>query len=326
MKSSVILKVDSMATTDDISKDTKYINFDISSVNDEIVNYFINNGNDFYYTADGFIYATYDVFYKGEEIIKEVLSGKDGLKDIELVRYLYISLGKIVSSSMEDNRLSNINNIWESLVNRKVNNISLCKLFSYLLKRVNIDSEIINNSLDGNLALKVHLKKEDLILDLYNDLYNIQGGFKTKYFDKYNDNINIDKKVNYISDNYMDYYTNEALKELDSNNILEDILRKTETMLDINNIGTDELAKIYKDIFDKYARGYDIKISNLFVCGIEKEPFIVFSYDDKLYSYNYKKGCFILVNSDILLSNFNDEKIGFYSEEDYLFKEKGMVV
>ena len=34
-------------------------------------------------------------------------------------------------------------------------------------------------------------------------MHNIQGGFITEYFDNYNDNIEVDKKIGYIKDDYM---------------------------------------------------------------------------------------------------------------------------
>lgn len=334
MKDNIIVKIDNMGSIDNITSDTRYINIDMSKCNDKVIDYFINNGSDYLYAdtinnINGFIYAPYDVFMSSEKIIKNVLNDKiKKFNKMELVRYLYISLGRIVNTSIEDNYLSDINNIWTALDKKTVNNASVCKIFSYLLKRVNIKSELINNDIKGNMAIKVKVDGKTLILDLYNDIYNIQGGFKTKFFDKYNDDKVMDKKVSYISDEYMDYYLDEMLSDINENNVLEDILYRTQDMFDFNSIGTYELSKIYSDIFNKYARGYDIRISNLFVYDkkMGREHFLVFSLDDKLYSYNYNKGCFISVNSDILLSNFYDNKIGFYSEEDYIFGEKGMVM
>ena len=334
MESNIILNIDNMNSVDKINSDTKYINININNYDDEIIDYFINNGTDFLYSdtinnINGFIYTPYDIFVSGEKLIKKILD--DRIKEftkIELVRYLYTSLGRIVNTSIEDNYLSDINNIWTALNKKTINNSSVCKIFSYLLKRVGIENELINKDIKGGLAVKVKIDNKTLILDLYNDIYNIQGGFKTKYFDKYNDDKKMDKKIGYISDEYMNYYIDESLKDINGDNILEDILFRTGDMFDFNSIGTYELSKIYSDIFDKYARGYDIKISNLFVYDkkMGREHFLVFSYNDNMYSYNYNKKHFIKVNSDILLSNFNNNKIGFYSEEDYIFGEKGMVM
>lgn len=334
MKDNIIIKIDNMDSINSITSDTKYIDINIDNVNDEIIDYFINNGKGYSYSCsinniNGFIYTPYDIFIRGEDIIKRILNNKNNnLNKIEIVRYIYISLGRILSSSIDDNNFTNINNVWESLDKGIVNNSSICKILSYLLKRMGINCELINKGINGSTAVKVDIDNKTLILDLYNDIYNIQAGFKTKYFDKYNDDKKIDKKIGYISDEYMDYYIDNALKNINSDNILEDILYKTQDMFDFNSIGTYELSKIYSDIFNKYARGYDIKISNLFVYDkkMGREHFVVFSYEDKMYSYNYNKGQFISVSSDILLSNFNNNKIGFYSDEDYIFSEKGMVM
>ena len=56
----------------------------------------------------------------------------------------------------------------------------------------------ITMPVNGNIGNKIYVDDSFLIVDLYNDLYNIQGGFSTKYFDKYNDNKDIDRKIFYI--------------------------------------------------------------------------------------------------------------------------------
>lgn len=342
----VIVNIKCIKDIENISDKTKYINISINDVGSDVIDYFRINGSRYSYSdiiddRSGFIYASYDMFKLGESIIDNIIDRMPtNLNSIEKVRYIYISLGKILSSdinTMENkneivsfNRINTINNIWGAISKGKVGDAVASKIFMYVCARIGIKCELISNSIKGNVANKVYVDDSFLIVDLFNDIHNIQGGFSTHYFDKYNDNKEMDKKICYIKDDYMDYYVDNVLKNgnFTKENILYEILSLTSGVININNIGTFELFKIYRNIFDKYAAGYDIKINNLFVYnGIEtKEHFIVFSYDERYYSFNYNKKFFVNVDKSILCDNIKNKKIGIYDDEDFEIKERGFAL
>lgn len=338
--SNVIVKINTKKDIDKIDNNTKYINISIDSLDNEGLDYFLLNGSSFSYSdtinnRNGFIYASYDMFKKGENIIETIIySMPSNLSDIEKVRYIYIYLGKILNvdintfdnknDSVSFDRISTINNIWGALSKCKVNDMVASKIFMYICFRIGIKCELISSSIKGNIANKVFVGDNFLVVDLFNDIYNIQGGFCTKFFDKYNDDKDMDRKIGYIKDEYLNYYIDTSIKNISisNDNVLKDILSTTSNILNINNIGSYELFKLYRDIFDKYVPGYDIKINNLFVCsdGINKDHFIVFNYGDTYYSYNYNKKCFISIDYNVLLDNINNKRIGIYEEEDFELK------
>lgn len=342
----VIVNIKSMKDIDKISENTKYINVSIDDVNIEVIDYLLLNGNRYSYSdiigeKNGFIYASYDMFKYSEGVITSIIdSMPSGLNKIEMIRYIYIALGKILcvdintmdskNETISFNNISIINNIWGAISRRKVGDAVVSKIFMYLCSRIGVKCELVSSNIKGNIANKVYFDDSFLIVDLFSDIHNIQGGFVTKYFDKYNDNKDIDKKIAYIKDEYMDYYVDMVLKKLDytKENILYEVLSLTSTVLNINNIGPYELFKIYKNIFDEYIQNYDIKINNLFVySGIDiKDHFTLFSYNNKHYSFNYNRGCFISMDKNILRDNIKNRRIGIYDDEDFDIVEKGMVL
>ncbi len=347
-KDSVIVSVKSIDDISKINSNTKYINICIDDVKMEVIDYFILHGQNYSYSdtinnRNGFIYVDYSMFKSGEAIIDSIIDGMPiNLNDIEKVRYIYISLGRTLSVDINimNNKndvisfgnISTINNIWGSLCKGKITDVSISKLFMYLCSRIGIKSELINSSINGHVANKVYIDGGFLVVDLYSDIYNIQGEFITHYFDKFNNNSDMDKKVLYIKDHYMDYYIDKVLKNVDYTNqdIVYEILSLTEKILDINNIGVVELSKIYRGIFDKYCPNYDIKINNFFVYddlnSRKKEHFIIIGYSDKFYSFNYNRKCFMSIDYDMLYDNLKNKKIGLYNDEDFNIKEKSMVL
>lgn len=345
-RENIIISVKSMDDISKIGSDTKYINLCIDNVNMEVIDYFLLHGQKFSYSdtigdRNGFIYASYDMFKCGENIIDNIVdSMPNNLNDIEKARYIYISLGKILSVDINtmDNKndvisfgnISTINNIWGSLYKGKITDISISKLFMYLCSRIGIKSELINSGINGHIANKVYLDNSYLVVDLYNDIYNIQGGFVTHYFDKYNNDKNLDKKILYIKDEYTDYYIDSVFDgdhSIEGDTVYE-ILSRTEKILDINNIGAVELSKIYKDIFDKCCPNYDIKINNFYVYDgfSNRQHFIMISYNGKCYSFNYSRECFTSLDYDMVIDNLNNRKIGLYDDEEFNVMEKGMVL
>lgn len=339
----------SIYNKDDINKitdDTRYINICIDSVSDDVIHYFILNGRNYLYTdsidfRNGFIYASYDIFNYAETIIDNIICNMPNELDIlEKIRYVYIYLGKVIGSdintldsSNEFISYSNVsvnNNIWSALSSGMIGNVSVCKLFLYVCHRLGIKCELINSNIKGTLANKVYMDNDFIIVDLFNDLYNIHGGFSTIYFDKYNDDKDMDKKINYIKDEYMNYYIDSVLKDFtyDEDNVLDSILSLTSSVINIASIGTLELSKIYKYLFEKYISSYVIKINNFFVkdnLGVKKH-FVVFGYNDSYYSFNYSKGCFVRLNKDIIGCNIDSNRIGIYDYEEFELNEKSVVL
>ena len=323
-----------------IDKDTKYINIPIDKNNNDIVDYFLNNGREYTYSdiindKNGFIYTSYDMFKVGEECISSIIKNMpNNLSDLEKVRYLYISLGKLVGYDINLVNDKNevipfmmvgyLNNIWSALYYKKVTNLSIVKLLVYLCSKINIKCDIVSNSISGNLVNKVYIGNSFLVVDLFKDLANIKGNFMTEHFDKYNSDKDMDKKVLYISDNYSDYYLDKSFNGISKDgDFLGNILNITFSILDINSINSYELLGIYKKIFSKYFSNDDIRISNFYLNNEYREHFIVFNYNDYYYSYNYARGCFIKVNYDYLVDNIKCNKIGLYMNESFNLRERG---
>ena len=159
----VIVSISSVKDIEKITDNTKYINIAIDNYDADVINYFINNG--FYYSYydsingnNGFIYTNYNTFKMGEEIIAGIINNMpNDLNDLEKVRYLYVTIGKIISidiNTLEDknevisfNNISMVNNIWGCLSLGKCSNISICKLLMLLCSRLNIRCELVSNSI-----------------------------------------------------------------------------------------------------------------------------------------------------------------------------------
>lgn len=341
-----IVSINSIKDINKINKNTKYINISINNVDIDVIDYFLLHGQKFSYSdiiddKNGFLYADYSMFNGGETIINGIIDSMPcNLNDIEKIRYIYINLGKILSidinvssdknETISYGNISTVNNLWSAIIKGKATDISVSKLFMYICCRLGIKCELISSSIKGSVANKVYLDDSFLVVDLYNDIYNIQGGFVTKFFDKYNNDKNMDKKISYIKDDYSDYYLDRLFKNINysDEDIVYRILSLSSGVINIDKIGTMELFKIYLSIFDKYCPNYDIRINNFFVYGssCDKEHFIVISYNDKYYSFNYSKNCFTLMGYDILSDNLKKKKIGLYDGELFYNKEKSMVL
>lgn len=345
-RGNIIVSVKNIDDIKNIDNDTKYINLCLDNINIDVIEYFLLNGKDYLYSdsfdnRNGYIYASYDMFKEGEYLISKIINNMpNDLSDIEKIRYIYVYLGKVLCSdinimndkndSISFNNITNINNIWCSLTNRKVSDVIICKIFMYVCFRCGFECELISTNIKGNFANNVTVDNKNLIVDLFSDLPNIQGGFATRYFDKYNDCKDIDKKIGYIKDEYMDVYVDNVLKNIDygCDNILEEVLYFTSGVINIGNIGTVELYKIYRNIFDKYIPSCDIKVNNLFVSGNSrsKEHFTLFSYNDNYYSFNYNKGSFTCIDYNVLYDNIKNSVIGVYDNEDFELVEKRVVL
>jgi len=325
---------------DDITKidsNTKYININIDNYNKEVINYFINNGQNYLYSENinninGYNYTTYNIFISSENIIKDIVDKVDNLTLIEKVRYIYITIGKILSYDINilPNKNENydygeeasINNIWSCLYNKKCTNSITSKVFHYILKILDIEDEIIVNNDD--ILNKIKIDSTYYITSLYKDIPFIQASFRTQYFSNYNDDIELDKSIGYIEDDYLDRIIDNKLKNINktSDNYFNTMLDITEKVLNINNISSLELGIIYNMLFIKYIPTQEINISNLFINSLYngQEHFILIEYNNIYYSFNYKLNRFIVINEEYLVNSINSNKVGIYLEENVGFK------
>ena len=329
---SLVLSISTMKDIDKIKENTKYINIDITNCNHDIIDYFLKHGQNFLYSEiidnnKGYIYVNYDEFYKAENIMNLIYANMpNNLNKLEIARYLYTQIAKYVFFDIniipEKNETynflltSNINNLWGSLSLGRVTKSSISKIYYYLCKRLDLDISI---ELDTNKELYNKLIVDNLILnvDLFKDIPYIQTKMKTKCFTPYNDDLDLDKKIKYIKNKYTNSQIDKSLKNIDytKENCIEDILYKTQNIIDIDNIKPVELSIIYEYLFNKYCPNYNIKINNLFLNSDDKFHFIMISYNNEHYSYNYKKKSFVKINDIDILDNMKTGKIGLYLDE-----------
>ena len=325
----VIYDIKSLPDCKNIGEDVKYVTIDIKNINYDVISYLINNKKEILFTERidnkrGYVYVDYDTFIKGQIIIDNIINEiPKNLNKLETARYLYIKLGKIVGNELINkydyylfNNINSIGNIWHSLVNGKISNITLAKTYLYLCSLFDINCEIIKSN-NGEVVNKIYINDNNYIVNLNKDLWLIQAGFATKYFASYNNEIDIDKKIGYVNQNYNDIYIDRIISSIDfmDENMLGDILIKTQGLLNVDSIKPVELAKIYNYIFNKYCPDYNITINNLFINNEEYEHFILISFQDKRYSYNYQKKSFAIIDNDILKRNLDNKKIELSIDE-----------
>lgn len=330
---SLVVNISSIKDISKIKPNTKYINIDITNCDHEVISYFIDNGEPFLYSCiientKGYIYVNHQEFLKAETIIDVIYANMpNDLSKLEMAKYIYISLAKNVyfdiNISEEKNEncslslISSVNNLWGSLSLKRVNNLSIAKIYYYLLKRLDIDTSIIINEDNQEIYNKIQIDNQVLIVNLFKDIPYIQASMQTRYFATYNDDLELDKKIKYLKTKYNDYYLDKTLKNIDytKEECIQDILYKTQKIIDIDNIKPVELSIIYNLIFTKYCPNYNIKINNLFLNNKSKNHFIMISYNNSHYSYNYKKKTFVKVNDTDILDNIKIGKIGLYQNE-----------
>lgn len=327
----IVVSISKIEDIDLLTENTKYINVDLDNCDHDIINYFLKNGENYLYSEiiennPGYIYVDYDTFYKGETIINNIYANMpNNLSKLEIARYLYINIAKYVyfdiNITEEKNEkynfflTSSINNLWGSITSGRVTNKSVAKIYYYLCKRLDIDITI--ECINSEIYNKIIIDKHILNTNLFKDIPYIKANFITKYFNPYNNDISLDKKIKYIKNKYNDSLIDKSLKNIDyiDENCIEDILYKTQTIIDIDNIKPVELSIIYEDIFKKYCPNYNIKINNLYLNDNNQYHFIMISYNNKHYSYNYKQKTFIKINDFDIIDNISNGKIGLYMDE-----------
>ena len=330
---SLAVSISSMKDIDKIKENTKYINIDITNCDHEVITYFIKNGENYLYSDlieenRGYIYVSYDEFLKAETLINMIYANMpDNLTKLETAKYLYIAIGKCVSLDINIDKdknenynltlISSVNNLWGSLALGRVTDISCAKIYYYLCKRLDIEITLIADYNTKEAQNNLKIDNQILNVDLFQDIPYIWSNMHTRNFGTYNDDLEIDKKIKYIKTKYNDDYIDKALKNIDytKENCVIDILYKTQKIIDIEKIKPVELSIIYNLIFNKYCPNYNIKINNLFLNSKSKKHFIMISYNNIHYSYNYKKKTFVKVNDIDILNNLQNGKIGLYLNE-----------
>ncbi len=334
-RDNIIIEISKPLDLKKITDDTKYINIDIVNPNQKIITFFRENGKNFSYSDlienhKGYIYVNYETFLVADQQFNNIINSMpENLNHIEKAKYLYVKLGKIlgydINSVMDKNETFNfsminiVNNIWGSLENGKATNVSFCKAYMYLCRLANLDCEIVMTNDDGYLCNKLTIDNQVLIVDLTKDASFIQAGFKTRYFAPYNDDIALDRKIGYV-DEYSEILIEKALKKINytDNNFIYELLKVTQNIINVKDIKPVELGMIYDLIFKKYCPNYDVRINNLYLNDIYsiKEHFILITYGDLYYSFNYKKNSFIELSKLDLVNNISANRIGIYLNEE----------
>ena len=97
-----------------------------------------------------------------------------------------------------------------------------------------------------------------------------------------------------------------------------DIIELTDIKNDLEN-----LIELLLSVRTGFTHGFPENIkelrinetNNLFLNTKDKNHFIIISYEDEHYSYNYKKKAFVKVTNLDLIDNLNNGRIGLYSDE-----------
>lgn len=344
MKDRVIYDIDSLSDCKSLDKSIKYVTVDIKNVDIDVISYLVNNGNNYLYTdrindKQGYVFVDYATFVKGQSVIDSIVNNiPSGLSKLEIARYLYINLGKSVGYDinviLEKNEyfslenIRNINNIWNCLANGRITGMTLAKIYLYLCSMFNIECDIITNNRDDFYSNKIIIDDNTYVVNLGRDIALIQAGFPTKYFASFNHEIDIDKKIGYIKREYNDVLIDKILSSIDylDENMVYNILIKTQKVLNVSSIKPVELSIIYNYIFNKYCPNYDIAINNLYINDKKHDHFILITYNDKHYSYNYALKKFLIIDNNNLVSNLDDNKIGLYNDEIIPNVNRGSVV
>ena len=229
-----------------------------------------------------------------DKYIEEIKEKTKEFTELEKIRYVYISLGKIMSFDLEfsygnEKRRTaiyyNCSNDKEDLNQYFDKRIITCRsisyLFKYILKQLKIRCEIVTDT-DEQVSYQhvsnvvIMENKSMLFVDLQQDLENIQANFKTKHFDEVEVSEEqlkiIDRKIGYIGEN-SDYTENYfyMLKKAVSGNIpikqkIEFILNNINVYTDINNMGYVERKSYYIHFISKFINEKEKNKINYYDC------------------------------------------------------------
>ena len=193
------------------------------------------------------------------EYIEEVKKKTKGLTENEVVRYVYLDLGRKFSFDLKwaygnnetRKQIYAKSSLSESLDETMKNSIGICKSFSYIV------ANVLNSMDKGKASIRIltdddrinpHVyniiipsEGEKYLADLQVDLMNIQGHFRTEYFglslEKENETVisrdeleRMDKKLGYIDSEH--YYADEYIDLIKSvTDGIDDIKSKVEVAL-----------------------------------------------------------------------------------------------
>lgn len=330
---SLIVSISTESDLNKIDSDTEYLNVSISNPSHAVISYLKKRGSKYKYTdlinnKYGYNYADYDTFIKAEKIIDIIIASMpNDLSDLEIAKYLYVSLGSYlaydINADYEKTEIYNLslinkeNNLWGALASHAVNDLTASKIYYYLCRRLNLDAEIIIEEDSKNSLVKLTVDAQVIVTDLHKDIPYILAKMQTRHFGTYNDDTTIDKRIKYLGKAYTDYYLDKALKNIDYTNedCVKLILNKTKDILNVDSFEPGCLTVIYKYLFNSYAPNYDIKINNLYLNTSAKKHFLLISYNNIHYSYNYRKREFVSVTDNDIIDSINDGKIGLYFGE-----------
>ena len=330
---SKILSIHCLDDLDKLTPNTKYINLDITNPDHDLIAYFIEHGDEYMYSDIidgilGYTYVDYDNFVKAENIIGSIYANMpNDLDKLATAKYLYVSVAKHISANINANQnkneiynlslISTINNLWGSLASSDATDISAAKIYYYLCRRLDIDANIMIDEDNKKALTKLFIDRKTLVTDIYEDIPYIWCNMQTRYFAAYNDDVVLDKRIKYIKNRYQDYYLDKVLKNIDytKEECIYMLLNKTSNLLNVNMIKPVELSIIYKYLFNKYCPNYNVKINNLYLNNQHKSHFIMISYNNNHYSYNYKQKSFVKIKDEDITNNLNLGKIGLYHDE-----------
>jgi len=231
--SQLIMNITNMNDIEKLKQTTtiKYINLDLEHPNLEVIYYLIDHGKKYSYSdkigdQTGYIYVSYDIFKQSQLFLLDIINSiPHDLNELEIARYLYITVGKNLgydinilpdkNETFSFQTMNTINNIWGSLYHNKGTNSSFCKIYLYLCEFMKIDCKLITVSKQGYLKNILTIDNRNIIVDITQDIPYIQAGFKTRNFIGYNDDLVLDKKISYIKNTYNELIIEENLKHLD---------------------------------------------------------------------------------------------------------------
>lgn len=268
------------------------------------------------------------------EYIKEYKNNNKSLTQRELIRYIYIDLGKRLSfstnftfpdRSKKETRKSMYkeSSSEKSLDNAMETGDAICKSMSYIFKyvcnKLGIEAEVVTDYDDPAKDYRhtYNLVKEEdgteYIVDLQSDIKYIKSRARTyKYGLNKNDffeNVisrfdleQIDKKIGYISDK--DYYTDEYEDFMKLNlSDIKDFYKRVEIFLENINVFENDNMKYV----DRCAKHYEL-IQKIFSLSEKNKINMVDCWEEKDGKKNY-------INC-IAVSHKETSDIYLYSEEE----------